>query len=98
MASHQWAVSRMWEGVIGPSEERWLAGARALPKAPMTYVAESGELGIANDVVTVRMLSRRAEGTKTALQRAELFGQLLGTCVRCHATIRGRATTSAPAR
>jgi len=97
MASHQWAVSRMWEGVIGPSQERWLAGAKALQKAPMTYVAESGALGIENDVGTVRTLSRRAETVKTPLARAELFGQLLGTCVRCHAAIRDTGTISAPA-
>ena len=31
MASHQWAAARMWEGIIGSSTDRWLAGARTLP-------------------------------------------------------------------
>lgn len=88
MTSHQWAVARMWEGLIGPSDERWLAGARALERAPLTVVAESGELGIADDVVLIRLLARRAATLQVPDERAELYGRLLGTCARCHATIR----------
>jgi hypothetical protein len=29
MPGHQWAAAQMWHGLIGPSDERWLAGARA---------------------------------------------------------------------
>ncbi len=88
MAAHQWAVARMWEGVIGPNDERWNAGAKALQRAPLTIAAETGELGIADDVVLIRLYARRAIVTRAMSERAELFGQLLGTCARCHATIR----------
>lgn len=88
MAAHHWATARMWEGVIGPSDERWIAGAKALQRAPLTYVAESGELGIADDVVLIRLYARRAAETRTLGERAELFGRLLGTCARCHAVVR----------
>ncbi len=93
MAAHHWAVARMWEGLIGPNNERWIAGAKALQRAPLTFVAESGELGIANDVVLIRLYARRAADTKSNDERAELFGRLLGTCARCHATIRDDATS-----
>lgn len=88
MQSHQWAVARMWEGLIAPSEERWSAGAAALQRAPLTYVAESGELGIADKVMAIRQLARRASTLSSQTERAELYGQLLGTCATCHATIR----------
>jgi hypothetical protein len=94
MASHQWAVASMWEGLIGPSEERWLAGAKALQHAPLTFVAESGALGIADDVVLIRLFSRRAPGMKSNDERAELFGRLLGTCANCHSTIRDTGPTA----
>jgi hypothetical protein len=88
MQGHEWAVARMWEGVIAPSEERWTIGARALERARLTYVAESGELGIADDVMTIRQLARRAPALASHTERAELYGQLLATCAGCHATIR----------
>jgi hypothetical protein len=90
MAGHQWAVARMWEGLVGPNEDRWTTGAKVLQKAPLTFVAESGELGIADNVVLVRLLARRAEATPSQTDRAVLYGRLLGTCATCHATIRDR--------
>lgn len=88
MQGHEWAVARMWEGVIAPSEERWARGAGALERAPLTYVAESGELGIADNVATIRQLARRAPALASHTERAALYGQLLATCAGCHATIR----------
>jgi cytochrome c553 len=78
----------MWDGLIGPNNERWVAGAKALQRAPLTVVAESGELGIADDVVLIRLFARRAADMTSPDDRAQLFGQLLGTCARCHSTIR----------
>ncbi|HEY5944780.1 MAG TPA: hypothetical protein VIV40_04785 [Kofleriaceae bacterium] len=88
MAGHQWAAARMWEGLIGPNDEHWLAGANGLQHAPLTFVAESGELGIADDAALVRLLARRAVTLKTQAERAELYGNLLATCASCHSTIR----------
>jgi cytochrome c556 len=90
MASHQWAAARMWEGVIGPSEDRWLAGAHALSGAPLTLTAESGQLGIADDAARVKLLAQRALKPDDRDERANLFGDLLATCAHCHAVIRDR--------
>jgi len=94
MAGHQWAARRMWQGLMAPSTERWTEGARALEGAPLTITAEVGQpphaLGIADDTSRIRMLARRAQTTTELDARAELFGELLGTCARCHATIRDR--------
>jgi cytochrome c553 len=94
MEGHQWATARMWEGLIGPSTDRWNEGAAALAKAPLTITAEgdiSGhELGIADDVARARLLATRAPKAKAAYDRAEIYGQLLATCANCHHAIRDR--------
>jgi hypothetical protein len=94
MAGHQWASMRMWEGLIGPSEERWNQGAAALAKAPLAITAEAGapgrDLGIADDVARIRLYAARAPKAKTAYDRAQLYGELLATCAKCHSTIRDR--------
>ena len=93
MASHQWAASRMWEGLIGPSDDRWLEGARLLSGARWSIVAEGDvppELGVADDVARVRLYASRAIAAKTQDDRATIYGELLGTCARCHHAIRDR--------
>jgi hypothetical protein len=94
MTNHQWATGRMWEGLIGPSDQRWNEGAAALAQAPLTITAEGDvpghELGIADDVSRIRLLATRAQKLQVAFDRAEVYGQLLATCARCHHTIRDR--------
>ncbi len=87
MNSHQYAAARMWEGLIGPSDARWLDGARRLAVAPIAITAESSALGIADDVAKVHVFARRAAEVK---DRAQLYGDLLATCAHCHAVIRDR--------
>lgn len=94
MASHQWAASRLWEGLIGPSPERWQEGARAMAGAPLTIVAEGDnvppDLAVSDDVGRIRLFATRALAARTPDERATLYGDLLSTCVRCHAKIRDR--------
>lgn len=93
MAGHQWATQRLWEGLVGPSNERWLEGARALARAPLAIVAEGDlppDLAVGDDVSRIRLLATRAQTAKTQDDRAELYGDLLATCARCHAKIRDR--------
>ena len=93
MLGHQWAAAQMWQGLIGPSEERWLAGARALTTVPLTIVAlsptPSSELDV-DDVARIRLYANRALITQPQDARAELFGTLLATCSHCHAVLRDR--------
>lgn len=93
MVSHQWAAEQMWQGLIGPSDARWLAGARALSQAPLHIVAQavtpSSELDV-DDVARIRLYARRAEAAGSQDARADLFGTMLGTCAHCHAVLRDR--------
>lgn len=93
MPGHQWAAAQMWYGLIGPSEERWLAGARALATVRLTTVAQSvtpaSELDV-DDLARIRLYANRALTAKPQDVRAELFGTLLTTCAHCHAVLRDR--------
>jgi cytochrome c553 len=88
MVSHDWAAARMWEGLIAPDDERWLTGARRLVDAKVAVTAESGKLGIADDVSRMRLFARRALTTKPQDDRTQLYGDLLATCAHCHYAIR----------
>jgi hypothetical protein len=90
MASHQWAAARMWEGLIGAADNRWLEGATTLAGARLRITAESGTLGIADDAARTKLLARRARKLDARDERATLYGDLLATCAHCHATIRDR--------
>lgn len=87
MSGHQWAAARMWEGLIAPSNERWLTGARLLAKSSVAITAENDQLGIADDAARVRLYASKALKAKPG-ERVELYGELLATCAKCHHTIR----------
>lgn len=93
MPGHQWAAAQMWHGLIGPSDERWIAGARALASVRLTSVAHSvtptSELDL-DDLARIRLYANRALTAKSEDARAELFGTLLTTCAHCHTVLRDR--------
>jgi hypothetical protein len=93
MPGHQWAAAQMWRGLLGPSDERWAAGARALTTVRLTSVAQSvtptSELDV-DDLARIRLYANRALTARSQDARAELFGTLLTTCAHCHAVLRDR--------
>jgi hypothetical protein len=97
MLGHQWAAAQLWQGLIGPAEDRWLAGARALTTAPLHIVAQGATPDSPvdlDDIARVRMYANRALTTPAQDDRAELFGTLLATCAHCHALLRDRGARS----
>lgn len=93
MVGHQWAAAQMWQGLIGPSDKKWRAGAHALTMVPLHMVAQAvtpaSELDV-DDVARVRLYARRAEAAASQDGRAEVFGTMLATCAHCHAVLRDR--------
>lgn len=93
MMGHQWAAVQMWEGLIGPSDDRWTAGAQALTTVPLNMIAASltptSDFDI-DDVARIRLYARRAMTAKPQDTRAEIFGDLLAACAHCHAVLRDR--------
>jgi hypothetical protein len=93
MLGHQWAAVQLWQGLIGPDEDRWAAGAQQLTTAPLDIVAQSvtprAPIEV-DDVARLRMYATRALHTGPQDARAELFGTMLATCAHCHALLRDR--------
>jgi hypothetical protein len=92
MARHAWAAARMWDGLVVPSDDTWLAGARALADAPLSPsrlpADQSRAMEIVNLVAATHELAREAAATGDQAARAALFGELTGTCAACHVKVR----------
>lgn len=85
MQGHRWAVDRMWEGIIGPSGDRWIRGSTmfiAIPGCTATTPAEDAE-GRAL-CTRAQSLARRGHVTQSLPGRAAIYGRLLATCAGCH--------------
>lgn len=97
MRRHQWAAERMWEGLVGPSEERWTAGVAELvatPLLPDEIEADPGAAGRVGDLAaTVHALGEQARGlpAQTWDTRAAMYGRYMATCAACHLEVRRNA-------
>ncbi len=80
MQQHQWAVDRMWEGLVGPSDWAWTHGAERIGHAP--GCAESPD---APGCAAMATLGPQAVAATDEAARTEVYGKLLGTCAACHA-------------
>jgi cytochrome c553 len=88
MRRHDWAAGRLWEGLIGPSDAAWAAGARVLGQAAFGPDAMMDRTELPPNAPAlerrVHDIGRRAAGAADTAARAELYGELLGTCAACH--------------
>jgi cytochrome c553 len=86
MQRHSWAADRMWEGLTGPSNEAWNAGASALARAPGGSPASEPPLPA--DFVTrlhaVREIGKSALEARRREERAKVYGMLIASCADCH--------------
>ncbi|CAN5791121.1 hypothetical protein BH11MYX2_BH11MYX2_07790 [soil metagenome] len=92
MKRHQWAAARLWEGLVGPSDDRWREGALVLSATQLDGVAATGSSAPRGDVQAlakrVRELATIAITTDDHDVRATTYGELLSTCAGCHALVR----------
>jgi cytochrome c553 len=88
MIRHFWAADRMWEGLVGPSEEAWAAGASALDAEwvlPEVLEGGAGSVETAEAYARkIRELAGDAQSATRQEERASVYGALLGTCNGCH--------------
>lgn len=87
MLRHAWAADRMWEGLVGPSDASWNAGAGALTSLPVDFGANDQANRLAK---RVHDLSDQAHRATTPTERADTYGDLLETCALCHGALRMR--------
>ena len=74
--------------LVAPSDELWTRGAAAFGELPTCSEDLGGERGKADPTQALREktaeLAARAPKTTDPEARAVLYGELLGTCARCH--------------
>jgi mono/diheme cytochrome c family protein len=87
MYRHMWAADRLWEGLTGPSDEAWRAGAQALVRAPEQAPRTQPPLPpqFASALLQVRELGQRALEADSLADRANVYGLFLASCASCHA-------------
>jgi len=88
MLDHQRALDRMMQGLVVPSSALWNEGAQALRVAPLASGKLPKDPKLTPDVAAgeqrVHQLADQAAGTSDPQARSALYGELLGTCARCH--------------
>ncbi len=88
MVQHRWAADRMWEGLIAPSDEAWLAGASVLATTELTPEDVGERLVLTPEIETIlrqiRSDASSAGSATSAEERQELYGSFLAGCASCH--------------
>ncbi|HEU4732306.1 MAG TPA: hypothetical protein VFT22_30640 [Kofleriaceae bacterium] len=85
MARHQWAVDRLWEAMVGPSESSWHGGLEVLAAAPMPFPVWTEASRYARRLQELARDQLPPYRTTSLADRAAAYGELLVTCVGCHA-------------
>ncbi len=92
MLRHEWAATRLWAGVVGPDDDAWLDGARAMSNLTIDLATNTPpNVEIVEDAVLMSSLASRAITTTDHRDRATVYGFMLHTCANCHAIVRPRA-------
>jgi hypothetical protein len=91
MARHQWAADRLWEGMIGLSDQSWHDGLAVLADAPLPTSAIADDRArfplIVRYVRDLRRTARRGVAARTPSTRAAAYADLLVVCSGCHARL-----------
>lgn len=90
MLQHAWAVDRMWEGLVAPSDNTWLTGAKSLTGADLESRGLKDETS--REVVKRLASEIRSQGRRASRQvghaRADTMARILETCAQCHVLVR----------
>ena len=88
MRRHLWAANRMWEGLIGPSDDAWSAGVAALASIDV----DTADIGTPEAVQpkVEYLLTRIGElgvlggELDSSQERSAVYGEFLSLCADCH--------------
>ena len=93
MERHYWAADRMWEGLIGPTDSAWAAGALALADLPNYQRQIRASPRDSADVQALaqqlHQVAVRASLASADNAREEVYGEFLATCATCHQITHG---------
>ena len=87
MAGLAWTSRLLWDGLIGPSDRTWTAGAEGLAELgvlPEGLPADmpAGDVRVAG--VRLQQLAERAALTREPAERVQVLAEIWTTCARCH--------------
>lgn len=89
MERHVWATERPWEGLYGPSDKAWTAGAAALVGEPFAKEDLTGGGVHARSAASrFTKLAAGAGAERKPEGRARVYASLLETCSACHQAMR----------
>ena len=87
MQRHQWAADRMWEGLIGPSEQAWSRGANLLfesPIKPDVLASHGGGEEVVGMSRRIHQLAGNATVVSDPAERVEIYAEFIANCGSCH--------------
>lgn len=88
MVGHQWALDRMWAGLVEPSDRAWAESLQVLTQPALdTLALEVGAQeseAVARATMAVHELARDGLTDANPDTRADLYGQVLSACASCH--------------
>lgn len=92
MQRHLWAMDRLWEGLVGPSEISWQEGSKVLQTNPFPVDAlpidKESQPEAEERLATLAALAKEAGAATDLADRSKVYGELLGTCSGCHSKLR----------
>ena len=86
MGQHMWAAKRLWEGLVGPSDDAWNAGASTLARISTDVPTHDPQLSAAFvfALLETQSLGQSALEATSQDDRASVYGVLLAKCAACH--------------
>lgn len=87
MRRHAWAAGQLWEGLVGPSDASWRAGAQELATARLDLVEtvhEKPNAEVFELAEELRGDAARAAETSDREARAAVYADMMTACVGCH--------------
>lgn len=92
MMRHQWAADRMWEGLVGPSDEAWRQGTELLMEAALTpddmHRDDDSKHSLRNLGRRVHGLASDASIKQSGAARAPIYAEFLASCAACHTRVK----------
>lgn len=90
MTRHLWASDRLWEGLVGNSDESWRAGLDMLAATPLPFRDKPGQdrAALAQQLQRLATSAKQQQATDQLRDRAQWYGDILATCAACHASSR----------
>jgi hypothetical protein len=95
IARHQWAVDRLWEGMVAGTDGPWVSGLEVLATSPMPVTTLPSAPGVASRLQQQanEAIASHREQTETLDTRTTMYGEMLITCSGCHRALEENAVS-----